>query len=334
MLCSRLCCLLAALVLVGNAAACTSEASDGVGIGQTGGFGGFPRTVAHKFGSTEIPARPERVVSVGYTDHDAILALGVVPVAVREFFGEQPDATWPWAQDELGDANPEVLGVGELNFEKIAALRPDLIVGVSSGMREDEYRKLSRVAPTIAQSAEYVDHGVPWQEQTRDIGAALGRAKQADEVVGSLESRFAATREEHPELTGATVIVARPSTEAGEFFVYGPQDGRSRFLTSLGFVILPSVAQLAGEQFYATISSERLALLDKADIVVWAVETPQQRAMVEGDPVYQLLAVARDGRSVFPSEQVAAALSFNTVLSLPLAFDELVPQLAETLAPR
>ncbi len=334
MLCSRLCCFLAALVLVGTAAACTSDPPEGVSAAATGGSGAFPRTVAHKFGSTEIPAKPERVVSVGYTDHDAILALGVTPVAVREFFGEQPDATWPWAQDELGDANPEVLGVGDLNFEKIAALRPDLIVGVSSGMREDEYRTLAQIAPTIAQSAQYVDFGVPWQEQTRVIGGALGRVERADEVVAELESRYIAASEKHPKFTGATVIVARPSTDAGEFFVYGPQDGRSRFLTSLGFVVLPSVAQLAGEWFYATISSERLALLDKADIVVWAVETPQQRAMVEGDPVYQLLAVARDGRSVFPSEQVAAALSFNTVLSLPLALDELVPQLAETLTPR
>jgi len=54
----------------------------------------FPVTVPHRFGSTTIPAEPKRVVSLGYTDRDAILALGVVPVAIREFTGEKPSATW------------------------------------------------------------------------------------------------------------------------------------------------------------------------------------------------------------------------------------------------
>ena len=323
--------LVTALVIIANASACSFGSSEGASVGPPGGSGGFPLTVAHKFGSAEIPAEPERVVSVGYTDHDVILALGVRPVAVREFFGGQPNATWPWAQDELGEADPEVLGVGDLNFERIAALRPDLIIGLSSGMQEHEYRRLSQIAPTVAQSAEYVDFGVPWQEQTRDIGRALGRAERADEVVADLESRFIAVGEQHPEFDGATAIVVRPSTNSGEFLVYGSRDGRSRFLTSLGFVIVPSVAQLAGEQLSATISSERLPLLDMADVVLWVVETPQQQATVQDDPVYQQLAVARDGRSVFASEQVAAALSFNTVLSLPLVLDELVPTLAEAV---
>lgn len=38
-----------------------------------------PVTVDHKYGSTVVPADPRRVVSAGFTDHDALLALGVVP---------------------------------------------------------------------------------------------------------------------------------------------------------------------------------------------------------------------------------------------------------------
>ncbi|MGH3941431.1 MAG: hypothetical protein ACRDTG_22925 [Pseudonocardiaceae bacterium] len=33
------------------------------------------------------------------SDHDYILALGVKPVGVAEWYGEYPSATWPWAQD-------------------------------------------------------------------------------------------------------------------------------------------------------------------------------------------------------------------------------------------
>jgi len=69
----------------------------------------FPVTIPHKFGSTTIEAEPERVVSIGYNEHDFLLALGVIPVALRDWYGEQPNSVWPWAQDELGDATPEVL---------------------------------------------------------------------------------------------------------------------------------------------------------------------------------------------------------------------------------
>src|SRR5262245_31240141 len=37
----------------------------------------FPVTIEHKYGSTEITQRPERIVTVGLTDHDALLALRI-----------------------------------------------------------------------------------------------------------------------------------------------------------------------------------------------------------------------------------------------------------------
>ena len=56
-----------------------------------------------------MPEEPKRVVSVGVTEQDVLLQLGVVPVGVTEWYGEQPDATWPWAHDLLEGAHPEVL---------------------------------------------------------------------------------------------------------------------------------------------------------------------------------------------------------------------------------
>lgn len=331
----RRCRGLTALVLAAvTATACGADAPSSAPAEPTSAEGGgaSPVTVEHAYGTTEIAAAPERVVSVGFSDQDALLALGVVPVAVREWFGEQPDATWPWAQDELGDADPEVLDVAELNLEQIAALSPDLIVGVSSGMTEDEYEDLSGIAPTVARPSEYVDYGVPWQEQTRVIGRALGRQDDAEELVAGVEAGVAEAREEHPELEGATVVVARPSTEPGQFFLFGPDDSRSRFFTSLGLSIPSELAELAGDSFMATVSAEQLELLDGADLVVWNVDTPADRETVENDPIYQQLEVARDGKDVFLDEQANAALSFGTVLSLPFLLEELVPQLADKVA--
>ena len=72
--------------------------------------GAFPVTIEHKYGTTTIEAAPERVVVAGLREQDALLALGVVPVATTEWFGKHPGAIFPWATDELGDGKvPTVL---------------------------------------------------------------------------------------------------------------------------------------------------------------------------------------------------------------------------------
>ena len=67
-----------------------------------------------------------------------------------------------------------MLASTELNFEQIAALDPDLIVGVSSGMTDADYDTLSQIAPTLAQPGDYIDYGMPWDVATELIGAATG----------------------------------------------------------------------------------------------------------------------------------------------------------------
>lgn len=103
--------VLATTVLALALAACGGDGDDATGAGgvSAGQPADFPVTVAHKYGTARVASPPKRVVTVGYNEQDFVLALGVEPVGVREWFGDQPNATWPWTQDELGDANPEVL---------------------------------------------------------------------------------------------------------------------------------------------------------------------------------------------------------------------------------
>lgn len=271
---------------------------------------------------------PPSDVTATSSDHDTVLALGVTPVAVREWYGEQPYATWPWAQDKLGTATPEVLPSGELDFEQIAALRPDLILGVYSGMTEEEYETLSKIAPTVAQSGEHVDYGTPWQDMTRTIGRALGRADQTEALIVEVEGRFADAREAHPEFDGLGAIAAY-SFEPGSYGVYGPGDPRTEFLTALGFQLPAEIAELVpARSFFGTLSAEQLELLD-ADLLVWFTLTGAEQPALEALPLYQGLEVAREGRDVFlgGDSPLSGALSFSSVLSLPYALDELVPML-------
>lgn len=287
----------------------------------------FPVTINHKHGSTEIREAPQRVVSVGLNDHDAILALGVKPVAVRDWFGDQPFATWPWAQNELGDAQPVVLSLGDLDFEQIAGLHPDLIIGTYSGLTNEEYTKLSQIAPAVAQSGDYPDYGVPWDEQTLIIGRAIGREDRAKELVADVEAQFAEAREAHPAFKGATAIVGLVRDD-GSYNLYGSHDHRARILTSLGFERPAWIDEQAGDSYSANVSVEQAHRLD-ADVLILLVDE-QRHSALANDPLYQKVNVVNDGRDILldVNGTLSGAYSLSTVLSLPYLLDELVPQLA------
>jgi iron complex transport system substrate-binding protein len=284
---------------------------------------GFPVTIEHKFGSTEIPAAPERVVTVGYTEQDAVLALGIEPVGVRDFLGGYAYKQRPWAQDALGGSKPAVVGGEEINFERVAAQAPDLIVGVNSGMTETDYRRLSRIAPTVAQSDGFIDFGVPWQEQTMAIGRALGREDRARRLVADVEGRFAAAREQHPEFARSSLILAYGG--GGDFGAYSSQDYRSRFFEDLGFEPSARVDDLAGDSFFVDFDEEHFRLMDQDVVVMFG-----KRDDVTADPVVGRLDAVEEERVVYLDleDELSGALGFSSPLSLPFLLDEAVPKLA------
>lgn len=239
---------------------------------------GFPVTIEHKYGRTVIPTEPKRVVTVGFVDHDAVLALGVAPVGVgtdEATSPGQPFGIYPWAQKQLGDAAPRQLGYLTTNVEAIAALRPDLILGVSSGLTEQEYRLMDAVAPTVAQPAEYPDFFMPWPELTRTVGRALGRAEQAEQLVAGVQERFARARREHPEFAGRSVAYAGVLTDGG-YYVEASASPRVSILTALGFTVPAEIDDLVGELTFTEISEERLRLLDR-EVLLWEIGSAGQR---------------------------------------------------------
>jgi iron complex transport system substrate-binding protein len=294
--------------------------------------GAFPVTIEHKFGSTTIKAEPKRIVLVGLTEQDPLLALGVVPVATTEWIGKYDGEIPPWSKEKLGNAPmPTVLSdKSGPQYEKIASLRPDLILGLYAELTQESYDKLSRIAPTVAQPSQYASYGIPWQEATKTVGKIVGKSAQAEKLVADTEARLAKVRQDNPKFNGATAVMA---TQWEGYFVYGSQDPRSRMLASLGFQLPGTLDQVIGDKFGATISKERVDLLDQR-VLIWIVTDAQKtRAQLDADPLYTGLNVAKQKHDILIDDATpyGTAVSFVSVLSIPFLLDNIVPDLTKAI---
>jgi iron complex transport system substrate-binding protein len=320
---------LLAVALTATVAACGGESAEPDAAAPSAASGAFPVTIEHKYGSTTVAKAATRVVTLGLSDQDTVLALGVTPVGAVDWFGERPFGNWAWTKDKWGSTPPEIVGErDDYQVEKIVALKPDLIIAQYSGMTQEQYTTLSKIAPVVAQSKKYDDYATPWDEMARVIGQALGQQPKVDELLAAIDTRLADIRKQHPEFATQTAVVADPS-EPGTYAAFAKNDPKAQLLGEMGFKLSDQVEQLAGKEIAAVVSSERLDLLD-VDRLVLLTADESVEPRVKADPVFAALKVAKEQRAVFVpymEPPVGAALSFVTVLSVPYAIDQLLPML-------
>ena len=314
-------------------AACGSDDSSGAKDTSSGASApaeeaAFPATITHKYGETTVESAPKRVVCVGLTEQDTLMALGIVPVGITYWFGDKElQGVYPWAQEFLGDAElPTVLdSTNGIDIEAVAALAPDLIIGQYSGITEQEYKKLSAMGvPVVAQSGDYADYGMPWDEMALNIGTAVGQPEAAQKLIDEVKKRITDEAAAHPEFEGQTAAVITPYEG---LFLYGPEDPRSRMLLDLGFSLHSLITDAEDSEFGVSVSSERTTDLNDIGTAVWIdLEADKQvKSLFEGTTAYD------EGRwfDINPENgSYYVAHSFVTPLSIPYLLDRYVPQLA------
>ncbi|MFE9122014.1 iron-siderophore ABC transporter substrate-binding protein [Streptomyces sp. NPDC007172] len=327
---------------VGVLAGCGSDAKDGSagdGTNAPAASGAFPVTVEHAFGSTKVDKAPKRVVTVGYTDDQDVLALGVKPVGMVDQYpnpaGQSPDINtqWPWVKDKWGSAKPDVImnnGDAGPNFEKIAALRPDLIVAVYSEIDKTAYDKLSKIAPTVARTkTEKEPFSAPWQDNALHIAKALGKADEGKQLVQGIQDKLAGVKKAHPEFAGQTAVALSWYKNAVTPFT--TKDVRGQLLSGMGFKGQTGIDKIAGSDFSTQLSPERMDLVDVDR--VFAINDKADTEALKKDKLFSNLKVAKANKVSYllDSEGPAAgaAMSQATLLSLPYAIDQLVKSVGQ-----
>ncbi|CCW09856.1 iron-siderophore ABC transporter substrate-binding protein [Rhodococcus aetherivorans] len=321
----------AGLALTFVLTACSSG-SDEAGESSSAAGGAFPVTIEHALGSTTLDGEPERVVTWGFGSTDAALALGVVPVAIpAQSYGGDAQGVLPWIGDrlaELGAETPAVLPNDgtDVPVEQIAAARPDVILANYSGLTREQYETLSRIAPTVAYPDE--PWATPWRDVVATVGQALGRSGEAARLIADTEATIAEKVAAYPQLRGRTVAAVWDTGDT--FYVYKPADSRVEFLTDLGLVSAPSVAELSTDEssFYFTLSFEEAGKLTSDILLSYADDAAaQERTLAQ--PWARTMGQVTDGRvAKVNGTELIAAVSPPTVLSLTWGIDAYLEALA------
>ncbi|MDQ1110615.1 iron complex transport system substrate-binding protein [Microbacterium testaceum] len=296
---------------------------------------GFPVTIDSSLGQTVIDAKPERVATWGWSSQDAALALGVVPVAMPAFAYGGVDGILPWdkdAIDELGGQTPQLLSGGDNgtpNVEEFVQAKPDVILAPYSGLTQEQFDELSKIAPVVA----YPDKpwATSWQDQTKIIGQALGLSDEADALIARTNDEITTLAAKYPALQGKTFVYGA-NNQPETFNVFRADDPRVQLLTQLGMAVAPSVeanvpASDASSYFYK-VSFENLGSLS-SDVLVAYFGTQDAADAFVADPLVAAMPQVKEGRfAPIVGESFVMASSAPTALSIPWMLDQYVPQLA------
>lgn len=311
--------LAGALTLAVSACGQSPGDTGGSGSGTSGSSRGTsgPIRVTHKFGTTEVPRGADRVVTVGWNDQDFVLALGVVPLQSRAWFEEYDD--YPWVKEATGGKGVPAMSGDGINFEAIAAARPQVILAIYETIDQKTYDRLSQIAPTVVQSKDYPDEETPWDAQLLTTGKALGKDAEAQALVTQVRDKVAAAKAAHPEFTGKTLVMDYGPENGGHYLI-GKGDPRRTLFDALGF---------GAQEVVGDVSEEKLDLLDR-DVLFVAGAT---KAQMLASPAFARLGVVKDDRTLYTTfeSNLSGALSYSGPQALLYALDKLVPQLANAV---
>ncbi|WP_169748029.1 ABC transporter substrate-binding protein [Pseudonocardia acaciae] len=311
-------------LLVGGAAAAGLVACGGANTnsGPAVAPPGFPRAVDHPGGRTEIPAPPGRIVSaMDYDDLDAVLAVGVTPVAFG-FSSWLVEGLTPWASAAEGGtrlAGP----VAHVSVERIAAQRPDLVVA-QADLVSDALDALRRLAPTVTVALRSGD----WRAGTRTLGRATGREAQAAATIDRAELALADARARLAGLSGRRVAVI--NRHGGQVHVETSTvdvHGAGTVVSELGLTPVDAgTVAPAG-----ALAEEELTRLDEVDVLL-VQDFVTETAALLGSPLFQSLRPVRERRAACLSRAATRACFLLSALSLPYAAREMASAISDAAA--
>lgn len=315
----------ASLLLLTGCATASTQTAGGAPSEAAADDTAFPVTIEHAFGETTIESKPERVATVSWANQEAALALGVVPVGMPAvtWGDDDGDGVLPWVEDkleELGAETPVLFDEAEgIDFEGVADTQPDVILAAYSGLTQEDYDTLSKIAPVVAYPD--VAWGTTWQELTTINGTALGLKDEAETLVADLTDQLDELTAAQPDIAGKTTMFSSfDATNLAEIGFYSLQDPRQLFLQDLGMAPAATVTEQSEntDQFWITNSTEEVERFSDLDVLV-TYGDDTTLATMQADPLLSRIpAVANGSVVVLPIANAPLSAAVNpSPLSIP-----------------
>lgn len=246
--------------------------------------GVFPRTIRHASGTTDVKAKPTRVLPLDSGELDAVVQLGLKPIGYLDY----NPALMP---EHLVAALRGVKTVGTLaepNLEAVASLTPELML--TTLIRHEKIAdRLKTIAPTVFG----VNTGVVWKQNFALYAKGLGREVEADAAVRAYEERLRKLNAALPN-PRPTVSVVRVLNNNIRYYQRANYSGT--ILTDLGFRRPPS--QNVDDFALLNQNMETLGQSADADLIVVApTEGPNGAYFKEvlASPLWQSLSAVKKG---------------------------------------
>ena len=305
-------------------------------LAQSGDAVQYPITIKHAFGETVLEKAPERVATISWGNQDVPLALGVVPVGVSKAnYGVGPEESLlPWTSagfSALGASTPNVFDDTDgLDYEAINDAKPDVILAAYSGITQEEFDRLSEIAPVVAYPTLAWQTG--WRDQIILDAAGMGLKAEGEALVSSLEQLINDKAGAYPQIKGkkAAFFWFSP-TDLGNAYIYMPADPRAAYLTDLGMSFPDSVVQLAAgsDSFAVQISAENFDQLTDVDIII-AYGDETLLAALQADALAGSIPAVKNGAvAVIKDGSYLSASCTPSALSIPATLDEYLALIAQ-----
>ncbi|GAA2426588.1 iron-siderophore ABC transporter substrate-binding protein [Streptomyces macrosporus] len=244
-------------------------------------------------GDVEVPDDPQRVVVLDTAELDSAITLGVKPVGSTR--SDVASGFLKYLPKEKVEGIENVGTIMAPNLEKIAALKPDLILG-SDVRDKDRYDELSEIAPTVFTETT----GHPWKENFLVHADALGKKEEARKVVEAYEKRVDEVTEAlgGPEKAAETTVSVIRFVEGADTRVYGEKNYIGTILADIG-VGRPAIAKKAPDGFALDVSPEKVDQGD-ADVVFYTsygdpAESGEEKAV--GGALWKGMEAVENGRA-------------------------------------
>jgi len=203
---------------------------------------------------------------VGDVDFEAMLTLGVTPVAAGTPHGLADEPFAPYLDTLAKDVRPLAWASG-VPIDQIAKLHPDLIFAPDERTAEE----LSKIAPTVPRGSRV---GADWKRDFRYVASVLGKDDEAAKLLSDWGQRVNKARATLGDaMDGRTVASPQATGDQTSVRVDSSTAFSSTVLHELGLQLAPEALGVRGDG--GTVPLLRLDKLD-ADVLFWQVRSDSQ----------------------------------------------------------